>query len=46
MMSPDEWIHRGLDFAWKARECRSEDRDGAVGEKQDIADELKCVKMA
>jgi hypothetical protein len=28
MMSPDEWIHRGLEFAWKAWECRSEDRGG------------------
>ncbi len=28
MMSPDEWIHRGLQFAWKAWDCRSEDRGG------------------
>ncbi len=43
MMSPDEWIHRGLEFAWKTWECRSDDRDGGKtgGEKQDIADELK-----
>ena len=48
MMSPDEWIHRGLEFAWKAWECRSEDRGGGGtgGEKQDIADELKWLDLA
>ena len=25
MMSPDEWIHYGLEFEWKSWECRSED---------------------
>jgi hypothetical protein len=45
-MSPDEWIHCGLEFAWKAWERRSEDRGGGGtgGEKQDIADELKWPK--
>jgi len=47
MMSPDEWIHRGLEFAWKAWECRSEDRGGGgAGENQDIADELKWLDLA
>ena len=48
MMSPDEWIHRGLEFAWKAWECRSEDRGGGGtgGENQDIADELKWLDLA
>jgi hypothetical protein len=51
MMSPDEWIHRGLEFAWKAWECRSEDRDGGGaggGESQDIADsdELRWLDLA
>jgi hypothetical protein len=48
MMSPDEWIHRGLEFAWKAWERRSEDRGGGGtgGEKQDIADELKWQNLA
>ncbi len=48
MMSPDECIHRGLEFAGKEWECRSEDRDGGGtgGEEQDIADELKCLDLA
>ncbi len=48
MMSPDYWIHRGLEFAWKAWECRSEDRGGAGtgGENPDIADELKLLDLA
>jgi hypothetical protein len=48
MMSPDEWIHRGLEFAWKAWECRSDDRGGswAGGESQDIADELRWLNLA
>jgi hypothetical protein len=48
MMSPDEWIHRGLEFAWKAWECRSDDRggSGAGGESQDIADELRWLNLA
>jgi hypothetical protein len=48
IMSPDEWIHRGLEFAWKAWECRSEDRGGGGtgGENQDIADELKWLDLA
>jgi hypothetical protein len=48
MISPDEWIHRGLEFAWKALECRSEDRGGGGtgGENQDIADELKWLDLA
>jgi hypothetical protein len=51
MMSPDEWIHRGLEFAWKAWECRSEDRGGGGtgGESQelvDIADELRWLDLA
>jgi hypothetical protein len=43
MMSPDEWIHRGLEFAWKACECRSEDRGGGGtgGESQGLVDELR-----
>ena len=47
-MSPDEWIHRGLEFAWKAWECRSEDQGGGGtgGKKQDIADELKWLDLA
>ena len=45
MMSPDEWIHHGLEFTWKVWECRSEVRDGGsvVGEIQDIVDELWCL---
>ena len=48
MMSPDEWIHRGLEFAWKAWEYRSDDRggSGAGGESQDIADELRWLNLA
>jgi hypothetical protein len=50
MMSPDEWIHRGLEFAWKAWECRSADQGGGgAGETQDIADiadELKWLDLA
>jgi len=48
MMSPDEWIHRGLEFAWKTWECRSEDRGGggAGGESHDIADELRWLDLA
>ncbi len=49
MMSPDEWIHHGLEFAWKVWECRSEDRGGkgtGGGESQDIADELRCLGLA
>jgi len=34
MMSPDEWIHRGLEFAWKAWESRSEDRAGEEQEER------------
>jgi hypothetical protein len=43
MMSPDEWIHRGLEFEWKTWEYRSEDRDGGGtrGENQEVPDELK-----
>jgi hypothetical protein len=42
MMSPDEWIHRGLEFAWKVWECRSEERGGRgeEGESHDIVDEM------
>ena len=41
----DEWIHRGLEFAGKEWECRSEDRDGGGtgGEKQDVADKLQQI---
>ena len=48
MTSPDEWIHRGLEFAWKAWDCRSEDRGGGGtgGESQDIADKLKWLDLA
>jgi hypothetical protein len=48
MMSLDEWIHRGLEYAWKAWECRSEDRGGggAGGESQDIAVELRWLDLA
>ena len=48
MMSPDEWIHRGMEFVWKTWECRSEDRDGegTGGQNQDITDELKCLDLA
>jgi hypothetical protein len=48
MMSPDEWIHRGLEFACKAWECRSEDRGGggAGGEMHDIAVELRWWDLA
>jgi hypothetical protein len=44
MMSPDEWIHRGLEFAWKAWECRSEDRGG--GGSHDMTDELRWLDLA
>ena len=44
MMSPDEWIHRGLEFAWKAWECRSEDRGG--GGIHDMTDELRWLDLA
>jgi hypothetical protein len=45
MMSSDEWIHRGLEFAWKAWECRSDDRGGGGtgGQSQEIADELRWL---
>ena len=48
MMSPDEWIHRGLEFAWKAWECRSEDRGGggASGQPHDMTDELRWLDLA
>jgi hypothetical protein len=49
MMSPDEWIHRGLEWAWKAWECRSEDRGGGgsgEGESQARADELQWLDKA
>jgi len=44
-MSPDEWIHRGMEYSLKVWESRSEDQDGggAGGENQDIADELKYL---
>jgi hypothetical protein len=45
MMSPDDWIHRGLEFAWKAWECRSEDRGGA-GTGGENPDELKWLDLA
>jgi hypothetical protein len=48
MMSPDEWIHRGLEFACKAWECRGEARGGggAGGEMHDIAVELRWWDLA
>jgi len=48
MMSLDEWIHRGLEYAWKAWECRSEDRGGggSGGESQEIAVELRWLDLA
>jgi hypothetical protein len=48
IMSPDEWIHRGLEFAWKAWECRPQDRGGggAGGESQEMADELRWLDLA
>ncbi len=48
MMSPDEWIHRGLEFAWKAWECRSEDRGGggAGGESKVLVDDLRWLDLA
>jgi len=47
MLSSNELIHRGLEFAWKAWECRSEDRGGGGTrkEKPDIADELKWLDL-
>jgi hypothetical protein len=47
-MSPDEWIHRGLEFPWKAWECRSEDRGGggAGGDSKELADELRWLDLA
>jgi hypothetical protein len=31
IMSPDEWIHRGLEFACKTWECRPQDSDRGGG---------------
>jgi hypothetical protein len=48
IMPPHEWIHRGLEFAWKAWECRPQDRGGggAGGESQEMADELRWLDLA
>ena len=49
VMMPDEWIHRGLEFACKAWECRLQDRGGgggAGGESQETADELRWLDLA
>jgi ATP-dependent exoDNAse (exonuclease V) beta subunit len=46
MMSPDEWIHRGLEFAWKAWECRSQDRGGGGTGGESQEDELRWLDNA
>ena len=48
VIMPDEWIHRGLEFACKAWECRPQDRGGgwAGGESQEMADELRWLDLA
>jgi hypothetical protein len=48
MMSPDEWIHRGLEFALKTWECGSEDRGrgGAGGDSKELVYELRWLDLA
>jgi len=48
MISFDEWIHRGLEYAWKSWECRSENRagGGAGVDSREIAIELRWLDLA